>query len=168
MDGQGLWILGHDSRRGGSRFGTRCKTGCICSRYHLRDQQRIGLWLPTRQHEIRPGWNGTTRSLFCHRGRSWQHLNRWSPYTFDYFWPCRRSHWFIQGNWRPCAWADRWWTLRLGWKGPLYLINRWRKRVCWKTSARNGYVARGTIALWSRKHVLGASHQSGLACTRTI
>ena len=61
-------------------------------RYHLRDQQRVRVRLPPRQHEIRGRGLRPARPELRHRGRGGQHPDRRGPHAADHLRPLGGVH----------------------------------------------------------------------------
>src|ERR1700683_3668675 len=70
MDEPDLQAAGAYGRCDRSRPGRRAAARGIRGGYHVRNEQRAGLRLSARQHEVRPGGLRTARAPVLHRGRS--------------------------------------------------------------------------------------------------
>ena len=92
VDGQDLPLPRHDGRRHPARSQRPGTPGRVRLRHHLRDQQRVRLRLPARQHEVRPRALRPARAPFRDRGRGRQHPDRRGPDAADHLGTGRGIH----------------------------------------------------------------------------
>ena len=91
--------MGHLYHFLGLRVGTilhgldgRRAAGGLRGRHHLRDQQRVRVRLPARQHEVRPREPGPARAQLRDRRRGGQHPDRRGAHPAHHLGPGREVH----------------------------------------------------------------------------
>ena len=85
-------VPGADGRRASSTCSpTRSASAQYAARHHLRNQQRVRLRLPARQHEVRAGVHGPARPRLRDRGRGGLDPDRRGAHAADHLRAVRRE-----------------------------------------------------------------------------